>query len=155
MALTPDWAGLAFGHKDGSDVFHFDPNLGDRINLYEDCAAVARKGDGADGHFSIKSTSHTLIAISSFSFVELKRMWGSYQPVGPKFRIPIVCEMPPPYLEDGAELPDHGHAAHPEVLADGHLEKEEGDAADQHGEEVGDEEGAWKKNSFSYSGIKY
>ena len=46
------------------------------------------------------------------------------------------------YLEDGSQLTDHGHAAHPEVLADRDLEEEEGYSADKHGEEVRDKEGS-------------
>ena len=44
-------------------------------------------------------------------------------------------------FEDGRQLADDRHSANAEVLPDGDLEEEEGDAADGHGEEVGDEEG--------------
>ncbi len=45
-------------------------------------------------------------------------------------------------LEDGADLADDAHAAHAEVLADRHLQQEEGDAAAEERDEVGDEESA-------------
>ena len=44
-------------------------------------------------------------------------------------------------FEDRRQLADDGHSANAEVLPDGDLEEEEGDATDGHGEEVGDEEG--------------
>ena len=51
-------------------------------------------------------------------------------------------------FEDGRQLADDGHSANAEVLPDGDLEEEEGDATDGHGEEVGDEEGTWEPKSF-------
>ena len=44
-------------------------------------------------------------------------------------------------FEDWRQLSDNRHSADPEVLPDGDLEEEEGDAADSHREEVRDEEG--------------
>lgn len=49
-------------------------------------------------------------------------------------------------------MADHGHAADPEVLADGDLKEEQRKAADQHGEEVGDEEGPWG-NQLQYTNV--
>ena len=46
-------------------------------------------------------------------------------------------------FEHGAELGDERHAARAEVLADGHLLEEDGDAAEGHRREVDDQEGAW------------
>ena len=43
-------------------------------------------------------------------------------------------------LEDGRQLTNNGHPALANVLAQGDFEEEERDAADEHGEEVGDQE---------------
>ena len=58
-------------------------------------------------------------------------------------------------LEDGCELPNDLHASHPQVLADGDLQEEEGDATYQHGEEVGDEESPCQNRSkFCTVGVR-
>ena len=44
-------------------------------------------------------------------------------------------------FEDWRQLADDGHSADAEVLPDGDLEEEEGDAAHRHREEVGNKEG--------------
>ena len=44
------------------------------------------------------------------------------------------------HLEDGAELTHHRHATDPEILTHGNLEEEQRNAADDHGEEVRDQE---------------
>ena len=46
-------------------------------------------------------------------------------------------------LEYRGQLSHHRHPALPDVLAHGDLEEKQGDAADDHGEEVRYEEGPW------------
>ena len=47
-------------------------------------------------------------------------------------------------FEDGSQLANHGHSTLANILANRDLEEEEGNAADKHGEEVGDQEGSYK-----------
>ena len=47
----------------------------------------------------------------------------------------------PDTLENGAKLPHHAHAAHPQVLSDRDFEEEERDATCEPGQEVGNQEG--------------
>ena len=49
-------------------------------------------------------------------------------------------------LEYGGELADHRHPALADVLADRHLQEKQGNAADNHREEVGDEESSWQES---------
>ena len=46
-------------------------------------------------------------------------------------------------FQDRAELTYEGHAPGAEVLADGHLLEEDGDAAEDHGDEVDDQKRTW------------
>ena len=46
-------------------------------------------------------------------------------------------------FQDRAELTYEGHAPGAEVLADGHLLEEDGDAAEDHGDEVDNQKRTW------------
>ena len=52
-------------------------------------------------------------------------------------------------FEYGDQLGDGGHASGSEVLSDGHLQQEDGDAAEDHRDEVDDQEDACRQEEGS------
>ena len=53
-------------------------------------------------------------------------------------------------FEHGTELGDEGHSARSEVLADGDLLEEDRDAAEDHRDEVDEEEGSWNNERYYF-----
>ena len=56
-------------------------------------------------------------------------------------------------FEHGTELGDEGHSARSEVLADGDLLEEDRDTAEDHRDEVDEEEGSWNNERMIFWSI--